>query len=95
MIQKQYQEILDRYVKDGQCAGCAVLLYRDGKELAYAASGVRDLDLPGKFDRKTVVLMYSMTKVVTSAAVMTLFDRGLLTPETPVAEIIPEQAHGT
>ena len=99
MIQKKYQEILDKYVSGGQCAGCAVLLYRNGEELAYAASGGRDFDLSGHmpkrsderaFDRKTVVLMYSMTKVVTSAAVMTLFDQGLLAPETPVADVIPE-----
>lgn len=98
MIQKKYQEILDRFVQDGQCAGCAVLLYQNGKELAYAASGVREFGQPDlfersferSFDRKTVVLMYSMTKVVTSAAVMTLFDKGLLTPETAVCEVIPE-----
>lgn len=92
MIQKKYQEILDSFVQSGKAAGCAVLLYKDGKELAYAASGVRDLDLPDPFDRKTVMLMYSMTKVVTAAAVMTLWDKGLLTPETAVSEIIPEFA---
>jgi len=90
MIQKKFQQILDRYVRDGHCAGCAVLLYKDGEQLAYAASGVRDLAMSDPFDRDTVVLMYSMTKVVTAAAVMTLFDRGLLTPETPVCEVIPE-----
>ena len=90
MIQKKYQEILDGYVRDGHCAGCAVLLYKDGKELAYAASGVQAFDRPDPFDRKTVMLMYSMTKVVTAAAVMTLWDKGLLTPETAVCDVIPE-----
>ncbi len=93
MIQKKFQEILDAFVKNGNASGCAVLLYKDGKELAYAASGVRDWDLSDPFDRKTVMLMYSMTKVVTAAAVMTLWDKGLLTPETPVCEIIPEFAN--
>ncbi len=92
MIQKKYQEILDGYVRDGNCAGCAVLLYKDGKELAYAASGVRDFELSDSFNRKTVMLMYSMTKVVTAAAVMTLWDKGLLTPETAVCDVIPEFA---
>lgn len=92
MIQEKYQEILDRFVRDGHCAGCTVLLYRNGEELAYAASGVRELGLPDPFTRKTVMLMYSMTKVVTSAAVMTLFDKGLLAPETAVCEVIPEFA---
>ena len=92
MIQKKYQEILDSFVQSGKAAGCAVLLYKDGKELACASSGVRDLDLTDPFDRKTVMLMYSMTKVVTAAAVMTLWDKGLLTPETAVSEIIPEFA---
>ncbi|MBQ8513268.1 MAG: beta-lactamase family protein [Clostridia bacterium] len=92
MIQKKYQEILDAYVKNGHAAGCAVLLYRDGEELAYASAGVRELGRPDPFTRDTVMLMYSMTKVVTAAAVMTLWDKGILTPETPVCEFFPEFA---
>ncbi|MBQ8186116.1 MAG: beta-lactamase family protein, partial [Clostridia bacterium] len=92
MIQKKYQEILDAYVKNGHAAGCAVLLYRDGEELAYASAGVRELGRTDPFTRDTVMLMYSMTKVVTAAAVMTLWDKGILTPETPVCEFFPEFA---
>lgn len=92
MIQKKFQEILDRFVENGHAAGCSVLLYKDGKELAYAASGVRELGKEDPFTRDTVMLMYSMTKPVTAAAVMTLWDKGLLTPETPVCEFFPEYA---
>ena len=90
MIQQKFQEILEKYVNDGQAAGCAVLLYKDGEVLASASAGVRNLDLPDPFDCRTVMLMYSMTKVVTAAAVMTLWDKGILTPETAVSEFFPE-----
>jgi len=92
MIRQKFQKLLDALVGNKTVAGCAVLLFKDGTELAYAASGVRDLALPAPFDRKTVMRMYSMTKVVTAAAVMTLWDKGLLTPESPVCDFFPSFA---
>ena len=90
MIKQKFQNQLDTLVENKAVAGCAVLLFKDGTELAYAAAGVRDLDLPAPFDRRTVMRMYSMTKVVTAAAIMTLWDKGFLTPETPVRDFFPE-----
>jgi len=92
MIQAGLQKMLDDMIAGGQTAGAAVLLYRDGRELAYASAGVRDLDAPAPFDRRTVMRMYSMTKVVTAAAIMILWDRGMLTPESPVSDFLPEYA---
>lgn len=89
MIEKKLQEALQALVDRGSVAGCTALIYKDGTEFAYAAAGKRDLDLPAAFDRKTVMRMYSMTKVVTAAAIMKLWEDGALTPETPVSDFFP------
>lgn len=89
MIEKKLQQSLEAMVASGSIVGCAALIYKDGAELAYAAAGKKDREKPELFDRKTVLRMYSMTKVVTAAAIMKLWEDGLLTPETPVSEFFP------
>ena len=84
------QSLLNRFIEEKQAAGVSALIMKDGKEAFFGCAGLRRLDAPDAFDRDTIMLMYSMTKPVTAAAIMTLIDRGLLTPDTPVSEFIPE-----
>ena len=79
-----------RYIDAGRIPGSLTLVLRGG-ELAYAhCAGRRDLerDLPMTAD--TLFRIYSMTKPVTSVALMTLWERGLLVLDDPVHRFIPE-----
>jgi len=67
-----------------------VLICKDGKEAFFGCAGRKKLQQDEPFGPDTIMRMYSMSKVVTAAAVMTLFEKGLISPNTPLYEIIPE-----
>ncbi|UWR90059.1 serine hydrolase domain-containing protein [Phaeobacter inhibens] len=79
-----------RYVDQRKYAGSSLLINRNGKERYFHAAGQRNIveDLP--FTRDTVARIYSMTKPVTSLALMMLLERGLLHLDMPVYEFLPE-----
>ncbi len=76
-------------VTSGQRAGLVYGVARDGKLVAFAAHGKRDLerDLPMTTD--TVFRIYSMSRAVTAAAMLTLVEEGTLGLDEPVARYLP------
>src|SRR5574344_2125559 len=87
------QNILDEITGNGTVAGASCLVRQGGKEQGYYESGFADIDAGRKMSRNTICRMYSMTKPVTSAAVMMLLEEGLIDLYQPVSDIIPEFAH--
>ncbi len=81
---------LDRYVIDGRLPGYACLVSRHGVEAWFGASGQRDVERGLAVTRDTVFRIYSMTKPITSVALMTLYERGLFQLDDPVARYIPQ-----
>ena len=69
--------------------GASVLVARHGEIVYLSTLGTRcaERDLP--FARDTIVRIYSMTKPVTSVALMMLVEQGLLHLDTPVSEFLP------
>jgi CubicO group peptidase (beta-lactamase class C family) len=84
------EHLESRYVAPGKLPGTLTVVLR-GDQLAYThLAGRRDLarDLP--LNRDTLFRIYSMTKPVTSVAIMTLWERGLFSLDDPVHRFIPE-----
>ena len=86
------QKVLDQFVETGAAAGTSVLVYKDGKEVFFGGAGKLDITKPAPFGRGAIMRMFSMTKVVTAASIMTLVDQGLLSVNDPVSKYIPEFA---
>jgi CubicO group peptidase (beta-lactamase class C family) len=84
---------MQSYIDAGKFAGASALIAQNGEEAFFHACGRRDLarDLP--FERDTVVRIYSMTKPVTSVALMMLVERGLIQLNAPVSDFIPSFAN--
>ncbi len=80
---------LDRYVARGHLPGYHLVVARRGQVVYDAIHGRRDLagDLP--VTRDTLWRIYSMTKPITSLAVMMLYERGALQLSDPVAQYLP------
>ncbi|MDF1728084.1 MAG: serine hydrolase [Sulfitobacter sp.] len=80
------------YVDRAQFAGCATLIAQGGKEVFYHDCGQRDLarDLP--WQRDTAARIYSMTKPITSLALMQQVEKGLCHLDAPLSEFIPSFA---
>ena len=77
------------YVDARKYPGCAALIAQGGKEVFYHDCGWRDVEGEVDWSRDTVARIYSMTKPVTSVAMMTLVERGLVHLDAPVSEFIP------
>lgn len=80
---------MQSYVDQRRFAGCSVLIAQGGKEAYYHDCGLRDVEGAKPFQRDTVARIYSMTKPITSVALMMLAERGLFHLEAPLSDFIP------
>ncbi len=76
------------YVDTRRYAGCSVLIAQNGAEAFYHESGLRDTAGALPWQRDTVARIYSMTKPITSVALMILVERGLVHLDAPVSDFI-------
>jgi CubicO group peptidase (beta-lactamase class C family) len=83
---------LRRYVDDGRLAGWTVAVARRGRVVLLEHCGLADLEADRAVDDSTLWRIYSMTKPITSVAVLMLYERGLLELTDPVARFLPEFA---
>lgn len=69
--------LLDRLVTSRSLPGASVLIHRSGEEVLYHEAGVSDVASGNPVARDTLFRLFSMTKPITAAAVMTLVDDGV------------------
>lgn len=84
---------LDRFmqseVRAGHKAGVVVLLARHGRIAWFKAYGARDLASGAPMRADTLFRLYSMTKPVTSVALLTLFEQGRFALTDPLERYLP------
>ena len=81
-----------RYVDDGRLPGWLITVSRHGRLAYVARRGSRDPEAGLPVTDDTVWRIYSMTKPVTSVAVMMLLEEGRLSLTDPVSTFIPSFA---
>jgi CubicO group peptidase (beta-lactamase class C family) len=81
---------LQQFVDDGKIAGGVVQVTRHGKVAYLAAFGYRDLASKRLMTADTIFAIASMSKPITSAAVMTLVEQGKIALDDPVGNYLPE-----
>ncbi len=79
-------------VDSGRTAGVMTLVARRGEVVHWQATGWRVLN-EDRLEPDDVFRIYSMTKPVTSVAVMMLIDEGRLTLDTRLADVLPQFAN--
>jgi len=82
-----------KYVDEGKLAGINVMVVKNGKTLVSESFGYYDLENKKPMSNKTMFRAYSMTKPVTAAALMMLFDKGKFKLDDEVSKYIPEFAN--
>jgi len=85
--------LMQQEVDKKQLPGIVTILARHGKVVDYKTYGVRDLGTGAPMTKDTIFRAYSMTKPVTGAAMMILYEEGKWLPSDPIAKFIPEFAH--
>ena len=80
---------IDRNIREGQLAGNVVLIARDGKIAYLNAAGMQDLEENIPMKENTIFRIASMTKPITTTAVMMLYEEGRFLLSDPVSKYIP------
>ncbi|MEM7088446.1 MAG: serine hydrolase domain-containing protein [Pseudomonadota bacterium] len=79
-----------RYVDQRKYPGCSFLLLHKGHEVFFHTCGLRSVEKKLPFERSTLTRIYSMTKPVTSVALMMLVENGACHLGAPLSEFLPE-----
>jgi len=77
------------YLQPGKLPGYTALVARHGKVAWCDARGLRDVERNLPMERDTVFRIYSMTKPITSIAMMQLYEQGKFLLNDPVHKYIP------
>jgi len=78
------------YVDAGTLAGAATLFWREGKVVQTTCVGWRDMENKLPIERDTLFRIASMSKPITSAAALQLFEEGRFALDDPIARFAPE-----
>ena len=80
---------LQGYLESGKLPGATILVARHGKVVFCESEGFRDLEAAKAMTADAILRFYSMTKPITSVALMMLYEEGLFQLDDPVSEFIP------
>jgi CubicO group peptidase (beta-lactamase class C family) len=81
--------VMQHYVDQRKLAGMVTLVARRGQIVHFETCGVADIATGAPMHHDTLFRIYSMTKPVTSAAVLMLFEEGHIQLSDPIARYIP------
>lgn len=80
----------EKLVRDGQRAGAVTLIARHGKIADWRAYGFRNLEAKLPMEKDAICRIASMTKLVTSVAVLMLLEEGRFHLADPISDYLPE-----
>jgi CubicO group peptidase (beta-lactamase class C family) len=81
---------MQRHIDHGDISGSVTLVSRRGRVAHFDARGMMDLEARKPMQRNAMFRIASMTKPITSVAVMMLYEEGRFLLEDPVSKFIPE-----
>ena len=86
---KKIAPVLQGYVNKGQTPGFLTVIARKGKIAHFETIGMQDIKNKKPVEPDTIFRIYSMSKPITTVAVMVLYDEGHIQLEDPVENYIP------
>lgn len=81
-----------KYLQPGHLAGCLTLVARGDETPLCVVQGLADREIQRPLAEDAIFRIYSMTKPVTSVALMQQYEEGKVLLEAPLAEYLPEFA---
>ncbi|WP_323847409.1 serine hydrolase domain-containing protein [Microbulbifer magnicolonia] len=89
---RHIDQVLSDFTASGELVGVSALIYQDGREVYFGAHGMADRERKIPMARDTLVRIYSMTKPVTGAVLMTLYEQGKFQLDDPLEKYAAEFA---
>ncbi len=87
---ERIRPVLQGYVDKGNLPGFLTVVARRGKIVHFETIGMQDAENSKPIESDTIFRIYSMSKPITSVAVMMLYEDGHFQLGTPVSKFIPE-----
>ena len=87
---ERIRPVMQNYVDDGRIPGFLTIVARHGKIVHFETIGRRDIENNKPIEADTIFRIHSMSKPITSVAVMMLYEEGHFQLDTPVSKFIPE-----
>ena len=87
---ERISHMMHRYVEQGKCAGMLTLVNLHGEIVHFDTHGVVDLESGRPIQNDTLFRIYSMTKPITSVALMMMMERGLFQLDDTACHWIPQ-----
>jgi len=87
---KRVEEVTQKHIDEGLVPGAVMLVARRGKIAWMSVLGKRDVAAGDAMKFDSIFRIYSMTKPITSIALMQLVEEGKLQVSDPVAKYLPE-----
>jgi len=87
---ERIRPMLQDYVDTENLPGFLTVIARRGKIVHFETVGMRDIENEKPVEPDTIFRIYSMSKPITSVAVMMLYEEGHFQLDTPVSRFIPE-----
>lgn len=89
IVQKTLEEVIASGIEAKEVAGLTMMVIQDGEEIFYHEDGLANIETGSRLKRDSIFRLYSMSKPVTAAAVMILFERGLIDLYDSVGDFLP------
>lgn len=86
---ERVDEIVNGLIEKKRIAGASVMVARKGKVCFFETYGMADAERDKAMSKETIFRIYSMSKVITTAAVMQLVEQGKVSPQDPIGKYIP------
>ena len=87
------RHLKQRYIDPKKIPGCQTLVARRGHVAYFGSQGLMDIERNKPVREDTIFRIYSMSKPITSVALMTLYEKGYFQLADPVHKFIPEWRH--
>ena len=81
---------LQQHVDDGDIAGVVAAVVRDGKIVYFESLGMMDIEQAIPMQNDALFRIYSMTREVTSLAVLQLYEQGKFEFDDPITKYLPQ-----
>ena len=82
--------VMQGYVDNGKIPCALTMIARGGRLVHFEKFGMQDIAAAKPIQFDTIFRLYSMTKPITSVAVMMLYEEGHFQLSTPVSEFVPD-----
>jgi CubicO group peptidase (beta-lactamase class C family) len=84
------ETVMKAYIADGKIPGVVTLVARHGKVAYFKAFGKMDIEANKEMSKEAIFRIASMSKCITSVAVMILYEEGNFLLSDPISKYIPE-----